>query len=476
GNHVKGPYESPYPIDDEFFLVSRAGTILIRDYDGTKQITVIRKKDGMGFYTARPIRTRPKPPMRPSILPEESEQWATVFIQDVYNGLEPHVKRGDIKHICVVQEIEKSKMAETKYRAFGFQFPVVSCGATYAPKKVWGYVPVAEDGSACFKVPSNLPLYFMAIDSNGQAVQRMRSFTHFMPGQVQGCVGCHEPRNHTARPKARPAALRRNSAPAHPPTVPEWGLRGFSYANIVQPVLDRHCVKCHSGLNPPKNVDLSSDETDFFNVSYEILARQGQPGRNLYTKWIPTFNGQEANILIVEPKSWGSPASKLARIVLSGHPNEKGEPRITLSDKERRRIFAWIDLNVPYYGTSLSNYYERTGCRQMIPADFEKTLQDVARKRCASCHKPNNKGVVQIPRKVWLRITNPDLNNFLLSPLAKKAGGTQTCGEAVFQSTQDPDYQAILKTFEPLHEMLEKQPRMDMAGAKAPTPCIVKMP
>jgi len=476
GNHIKGPYESPYPLDSELFLVSREGTILLRDYDGTKQITVIGKKDGMGFYNARPIRKRPKPPTRPSILPEESDQWATVFIQDIYNGLEPHVKRGDIKQICVVQEIEKSKMADTKYRAFGFQFPVVSCGATYAPKKVWGYVPVAEDGSACFKVPAHLPLYFMAIDGDGQAVQRMRSFTHFMPGQVQGCVGCHEPRNHTPRLRARPAAVRRNSAPPEPPVTPEWGLRGFSYANIVQPVLDKHCVSCHSSPNPPKKIDLSGDETDFFNVSYETLARQGQPGKNLYTKWIPTFNGQEANILIVEPKSWGSPASKLADVVLSGHPNEKDEPRFKLSDKERRRIFAWIDLNVPYYGTSLSNYYERTGCRQMIPADFENVFQQVARKRCASCHKANDKGVVQVPRKVWLRITNPNLNDFLLAPLAKTAGGAQTCGTAVFESTDDPDYRAILKTFEPLHEMLEKQPRMDMAGAKAPTPCLVKSP
>ncbi|MBL7152104.1 MAG: PD40 domain-containing protein [Phycisphaerae bacterium] len=474
GNHIRGPYESPYPLDSELFLVSREGTILLRDYDGTRQMTLLRKKDGMGFYNARPIRKRPKPPIRPSTLPEETDNWATVIMQDVYNGLEPHVKRGEIKQIAVVQEIEKSKMADTKYRAFGFQFPVVSCGATYAPKKVWGYVPVAEDGSASFKVPAYLPLYFMAIDADGQAVQRMRSFTHLMPGQIQGCVGCHEPRNHTPRLRVRPVAMTRAAPPPQPPTPPEWGLRGFSYANIVQPVLDKHCISCHSGPNPPKKVDLSGDETDFFNVSYETLARQGQPGKNIYTKWIPTFNGQEENILIITPRSWGSPASKLADVVLAGHPDKNGKPRLNLSDKERRRIFTWIDLNVPYYGTSLSNYYERTGCRQMIPADLENVLQNVARKRCASCHKPDNKGAVQVPRKVWLRISNPELNNFLLAPLAKNAGGTQTCGTAVFESTQDPDYQAILKTFEPLGKMLEKQPRMDMAGAKAPTPCLVK--
>ncbi|MBW8038596.1 MAG: hypothetical protein FVQ85_01205 [Planctomycetes bacterium] len=466
GNNVRGPYESPYPLDQKHFLVSRNGTILLRDYEGTKQVVVLREKDGMGFYNVQPIRPRPRPrpTVLPSLLPEKAENWATVILQDVYNGLEPHVKRGDVKQICVVQEIEKSKMAETQYRAFGFQFPVVSCGATYAPKKVWGYVPVAEDGSAYFKVPAGLPLYFIAIDQHGQAVQRMRSFTHFMPGEVRGCIGCHEPRNKSPRRQNRLMAFQQSDGGPQPPTIPEWGLRGFSYSHIVQPVLDRHCVSCHGGTTPPNGIDLSGDETDFFNISYEILARQGRPGENPYTKWIPTFNGMEENILEVTPKSWGSPASKLAEVVLSGHPDKYGKPRVNVDEAGRRRILAWIDLNVPYYGTSLSNYYEHKGCRQMVPPDFDKVLQRVAKARCASCHGRDDKGIVKIPRKVWLRITNPELNAFLLAPLAQSAGGTQTCGEAVFASKEDPDYQAILKTFEPLREMLMERPRMDMIG------------
>ena len=34
-----------------------------------------------------------------------------------------------------------------------------------------------------------------AIDAEGRAVQRMRTFTHLMPGEVQGCTGCHANRN-----------------------------------------------------------------------------------------------------------------------------------------------------------------------------------------------------------------------------------------------------------------------------------------
>jgi mono/diheme cytochrome c family protein len=247
---------------------------------------------------------------------------------------------------------------------------------------------------------------------------------------------------------------------------PEWGgPKGFDYASVVQPVLDRRCAGCHAPPNAPKGVDLTGDKTDFFNVSYETLARgrrsigEGEVD-NPFTSWIPTYNGQEANILVVTPKAWGSPASKLSRILLSGHPGADGKPRIDITDDERRRIFAWIDLNVPYYGTSETAYPERRGCRQILPDDLGKVLADVGKRRCAECHADG-----KFPRKVWTRITNPQYNDFLLAPLAPSAGGNGRCGRAVFASADDPDYQAILKTFDPVLSMLKERPRMDMPGA-----------
>ena len=111
--------------------------------------------------------------------------------------------------------------------AFGYQFPLVSCGATYAPKKVWGFADVAADGSACFRVPAEVPIYFLALDAEGRAVQRMRTFTHLMPGEVQGCVGCHADRNYALAP--RPAAAltrsRRRAAGAASAGVGREGLQ-----------------------------------------------------------------------------------------------------------------------------------------------------------------------------------------------------------------------------------------------------------
>ncbi len=212
GNFIRGPYCNPMPVDARYFLVSRDGSIILRDYDATEQCVVPGlAKERLGFYNPQPLRARPRPAVIASTLPpaESAEPTATLYVQDIYNGLEPIVRRGEVKQIAVIHEQHKS----IRYGnfMFGFQDPVISCGATYASKKLLGYVDVAEDGSASFKVPAGLPIYFMAIDGQGRAVQRMRSFTHLMPGETQGCVGCHDPRNQRPREHVYPSSLTRAS-------------------------------------------------------------------------------------------------------------------------------------------------------------------------------------------------------------------------------------------------------------------------
>jgi len=118
-------------------------------------------------------------------------------------------------------------------------------------------------------------------------------------------------------------------------------------------------------------------------------------------------------------------------------------------------------LNVPYYGTSETAYPDMQGCRRIVPAELENVLKEVAARRCAECHADGN-----IPRREWVRITEPQLNPFLIAPLAKAAGGSEKCGKAIFKDTSDPDYQAIRATFEPVENLLGTTPRMDMLGAK----------
>ena len=173
------------------------------------------------------------------------------------------------------------------------------------------------------------------------------------------------------------------------------------------------------------------------------------------------YNGFEQNILQIDPKTWGSPKSKLADVVLSNHPDQDGKPRFDMDDASRRRILAWMDLNVPDYGSSETTHPDSTGSRRIYPAELDKTLAAVATRRCAECHREG-----KVPRPFWTRITHPHLNRFLTAPLAKTAGGTEACGRAIFAGIDDPDYRAILKTFEPVLAELETHPRTDMPGAK----------
>ena len=489
----KGPYETPFPFDGSHYLVSKGGSIELRDFDAKfpPARILVKSTDGLGCYSPIPIMPRSRPPALPRLVTGANpEPWATVFLADVYNGLEPQIKRGEIKQICVVEEIPKEAYAPLLHNnipgasgyaantAFGYQFPIVSCGATYAPKKIWGHADVEADGSACFKVPANRALYFEALDQAGRAVQRMRTFTHFMPGEQQGCIGCHADRNYATPTNQN--AIARTKAPQLL-QVPEWGDRRFHYREIVQPVLDRHCIQCHNAKKRPGGVDLSGDLTDFFNVSYEHLARKGtigekEPGthgvrhygnprstegRNPYTCTIQTINGTEYTTPMIAPRTWGSTQSKLSDLVLAGHPDAAGKPRISLSDAEKRRIIAWIDLNVPYYPVATSKNFRAMGCRRVFPEQLDPVLKEVAGRRCLSCHA---KG---IPRDFYIRIEKPELNSFLLAPLARAAGGTGmvkkdgTISE-IFKDPNDPDYQAILKAFEPTTAWLKEKGREDM--------------
>ena len=404
---------------------------------------------------------------------EPDNEWAEIQMMDVYIGLPNSIERGSIKKLAIIQEMEKPLSISPDLRAFGFQFPVVSSGATYAPKKVWGFAKVEDDGSARFKVPALQPIYFLPLDEKGMAVQRMRTFTHMMPGEVQGCVGCHADRNYVVKSNTNiPMAMTREAEELE---KPEWGVTGFSYTHQVQPIFDQHCVNCHGREKPAANLELTGDKTDFFNISYENLVRKGTPAEdflmggtakefnNRYTKWIPTYNGQEGNILMIEPGEWGAKASALAQIIESGHKDRKGHDRIELEKVEKLKIYLWMDLNVPYYGGSNSNYQQNRGCRQQIPSGFAETFKDVAARRCVSCHiQKDSLYVFSYPGQFALRLDNPELNPILLSPLDPESGGTGKCSEIVFRNRQDKDFLNLMKTFLKLEQELAKRPRMDM--------------
>ena len=458
GNGIRGPYTTPYPIDGERYLVSRQGEVQLRRYDSQDVQTLLKScPDGLGWYSPQPVAPRGKPAVqRANVRNGNIGPFAEVIVQDVYIGLEGHVKRGEVKRLAIIQEMEKDIRADTSKRQFGFQFPVVSCGATYAPKRVWGFADVEADGSAHFLVPANVPIYFLPLDAEGRALQRMRTFTHFMPGERQSCIGCHADRNYVSISPAQIGKSIAAQRPAARLVPPQWGSdNGFSFARTVQPVLNRHCVKCHSGAEGTPEPELTGDRTDYFNVAYENLARKGTGaesggdvraymknfGKNKYTSWIPTFNGLEENILWITPKTWGSPVSLLSKIVASGHPDKSGKPRVCMTDDERLRIHMWIDLNVPYYGTSQSRQNDLRGCRRVLPRSITDTVRDIEKRRG-----------VKLPYQFYVRYDHPERNAWLKEGLAK----------GVFKGKDDPDYRRLLAEIEKARPMLDLRNDVDI--------------
>lgn len=73
-----------------------------------------------------------------------------------------------------------------------------------------GEAPIEADGSFSAEVPTDIPLGFETLDSQGRVLRRQAPMPWVRAGENRSCVGCHEPRNHSPR-NARPLAV------DHPP-------------------------------------------------------------------------------------------------------------------------------------------------------------------------------------------------------------------------------------------------------------------
>ena len=201
-----------------------------------------------------PLAARPRPLVWANRV-DYNQPTGTFYVQDIYAGPGlAGVPRGTIRKLRVVA---------LEFRAAGIGYngsrgpaggalastPISIGNGAWDVKTVLGEAKVYEDGSALFTVPARKPVYFQALDERGCAVQTMRSWSTLQPGEYAACVGCHEHKN-TAPPardygfslamKAGPQALE----PFYGPP------RGFSFPHEIQPILDRHCIRCHKDRQP----------------------------------------------------------------------------------------------------------------------------------------------------------------------------------------------------------------------------------
>ncbi|MBN2448895.1 MAG: PD40 domain-containing protein [Lentisphaeria bacterium] len=345
-------YEDPFPLAGQggdtaaggrvTFLCSRQTGegetmgIYLLDSFGNE---VLLHAEAPGCFDPMPLAPRPCPPQAP-LRADSGGDMGVFVVQDVYEGTHmAGVRRGEACSLRVVESPEKRFWTGPAWGGQGVHRPAMNWHS-FENKRILGTVPVAADGSVCVRVPADRFVYFQLLDAKGMMIQSMRSGTIVRAGEVTGCVGCHEPRQAAPPPPRTAGMLEALRAP--PGELSGWlgSTRIFSYLDEVQPVLERHCVRCHDfGGRGSGKVLLSGDRSETFNVSYNELWRR---------RLITAVGGGPA--AIQPARSWGSSASRVVRVLLSGHNG------VRLSEEDFLRLVTWIDLNAPYYPTYASAF------------------------------------------------------------------------------------------------------------------------
>jgi hypothetical protein len=337
-----GYFLTPYPFSEKLFLVSHmpgaSGKkkpkygIYVLDAWGNR--AKLYGDPEISCFEPMPLRPRRKPtkvvPTAAAVAGREDrqEEAATVFIQDVYEGM-TGIERGRVRYVRVMGVLPWP----------WDQHGMFHLGVSVHRKKVYGVAKVHEDGSAYFRAPAGENIFFQALDEDYMQLQHMATFINMRPGEKRSCIGCHELRRKAPRmARALPQAME-HPAQALAPQPGETGPRMVHYAVDVQPVLDKHCIRCHSGDEPKGRLDLVDRPTNMFSRTFDTLV-----GKRLISYRNVAFGRSQYRPQL--PLSYGSHLSKLVERIRTGDPC-----RAKVSREEFVRIVTWIDANAPYYGT-----------------------------------------------------------------------------------------------------------------------------
>lgn len=389
-----GLYQQPYALSEDCFLVSFSyhlpredrnahnACLYYIDVWGNKEL--IHREPILSSVYPIPFKRRQRPPQVPPTL-KPQQDFALVYMNDVTSGVSA-IKSGEVRYLRIGHHTEwpTTQTGETvvdynhlHYTPSGSWSRTLGLW-TWTPARVIGEVPVEADGSAYFKVPANVPLYFQALDKNHMEVRRMRSFITFQPGEVRGCTGCHETRDQAPLQVQRvPMAVRRDPSLPQPPS---WGASVLpDFETHIQPIFARHCADCHGPEDPAKGLEFSNRKIEGQYQSYRTLfgltAADRTPvqetwshplinpenpepekdrdalktmEKNQYPNQLVTISNRFGDNSVTQVKEFGSNSSRLTLALLTMPQHMES---VRMSEQEWIDLVTWVDLNVPYWGS-----------------------------------------------------------------------------------------------------------------------------
>ena len=396
-------------------------SLLLIDRSG-KRVEVLHD-DSIDLHSPIPVVPRPVPRVASETV-DRSQKTGRFFVNDVYRGLDG-VERGAVKWLRVVEETSRVT-ASPGNNGLNQTFSV-SAALAWSPKIYHGIVPVKEDGSVYFEVPSGRAVYFQLLDKDYRLVRSMRTFIQAAQGVTRSCVGCHE---------YGPPQLTSAGAARYPKDAVEklrdesWGSGYLDYPSQIQPIWDAKCVSCHGGERLEAGLDLSGAPTRLFNISYENLTSRR---RNQYQvdliAGVCCMNGTAYySCKFFEPYEHGSAKAPLAELLLHDPVHQD-----LLTREERELVFTWIDSNGIYFGTW---DYTASGPILTPIEDAKRELLAIMRapeNGCAKCHADSRRF-----ENDWINVANPESSRILRAPLAKSdddpknSAGLALCRDRAF--------------------------------------------
>ena len=337
-------FHSPWPLSERAFLVAFSFEPLpgmsskslqdaktgIYYFDRFGNLELLYRDPELACVGPAPLASRPTPPIRPSTLDPQMGEEGEFVLSNVNWSVLPLPPDRPVRKLRVFQILPKSPGYVANQPRLGYANVELA-------RMVLGEVPVEPDGSAYFRAPARKLLYFQALDDSGRAVQTMRSAAYLQPGERQSCVGCHEPSGTAPTAGTARLALRRPPSAIQP--SPD-GTRPISFMQLVQPVLNRHCVRCHhdktgQGNRPPL---LTGQPAGMFTKSYESL----RP----FVRWYEWGNHTISETVTV-PGRGSADESPLLKVL--GDANHASQ--LKLPPQDIQQLTLWLDANASFYGT-----------------------------------------------------------------------------------------------------------------------------
>jgi hypothetical protein len=448
-----GLYSTPWALSERLFLTAysfsneqtelKGYALYVVDVHGNKEL--IYRDPDISCFSPIPLRPRTRPPVINDTT-DATARYATLLVANAAHGVDGVDPRA-ARYLRISQRLVwpyNNQDGGHRYHEVPHTQQHVP---NWTPARVLGEVPLEADGSAYFRVPADTAVYFQLLDENHMELRRMRAFISLQPGEQRMCFGCHETRGEAPVAPVFPLAAQREPTMLQPPA---WGERAVNFLRDIQPIFDRYCTTCHSGLQPAADLDFSGGLTARgvipafgSNRAYETIRVHQLVSRS----------NVRGDASITQPLEFGSHRSKLVEVLRQGPCGRRAH----LSDEEFRVLVTWIDANSPYHSTFINKRAQEPAYD--LPADREllDKVTSIHARRCQACHE-----AADITRPHWIDIRSPRQSLLLTAPLAVSAGGLQRCGQPTYATCDDPDYQAVLQLLEDAVWRAWKYPRRDV--------------